>query len=76
MLIGAAFEPFYDSERGEDLAVTWPPEVWRIGPEFLARLAAEGGSLPTVFSGGYRPRLPLLLFLIVIPTLDLQRSLP
>jgi PQQ-dependent dehydrogenase (methanol/ethanol family) len=32
VLIGAAFKPFYESDRGKDLGVkTWPPEAWKIG---------------------------------------------
>ncbi len=32
VLIGPEFQPFYESDRGEDLGVkTWPPEAWRIG---------------------------------------------
>jgi len=32
VLIGAAFKPFYDVDRGQDLGVkSWPPQAWKIG---------------------------------------------
>lgn len=32
VLIGPAFRPFYEMDRGRDLGVSsWPPEAWRIG---------------------------------------------
>jgi PQQ-dependent dehydrogenase (methanol/ethanol family) len=32
VLIGPAFKPFYESDRGQDLGLhSWPPEAWRIG---------------------------------------------
>jgi lanthanide-dependent methanol dehydrogenase len=32
VLIGPAFKPFYDSDKGQDLGVkTWPPDAWRQG---------------------------------------------
>jgi len=32
VLIGAAFRPFYATDRGKDLGVsTWPPEAWKLG---------------------------------------------
>src|SRR5205085_5996891 len=31
-LIGSAYKPFYDAEKGVDLGVkTWPPDHWKIG---------------------------------------------
>jgi lanthanide-dependent methanol dehydrogenase len=31
-LIGPAFHPFYDSEKGKDLGLhSWPPDKWKIG---------------------------------------------
>ncbi|HVL66491.1 MAG TPA: methanol/ethanol family PQQ-dependent dehydrogenase [Vicinamibacterales bacterium] len=32
VLIGPAFKPFYEMDRGEDLGVrSWPPEAWKTG---------------------------------------------
>jgi lanthanide-dependent methanol dehydrogenase len=32
VLIGPAFKPFYDTDKGTDLGVhTWPPEQWKLG---------------------------------------------
>jgi alcohol dehydrogenase (cytochrome c) len=32
VLIGQAFKPFYDSDKGQDLGVkTWPPQAWEQG---------------------------------------------
>jgi lanthanide-dependent methanol dehydrogenase len=32
VLIGPAFKPFYEKDRGKDLGVkSWPPEAWKIG---------------------------------------------
>jgi PQQ-dependent dehydrogenase (methanol/ethanol family) len=32
VLIGDAFKPFYDQDRGKDLGVSsWPPDAWRTG---------------------------------------------
>ena len=31
-LIGPAFKPFYDMDKGKDLGITsWPPDQWKVG---------------------------------------------
>ena len=65
VLIGAAFKPFYDSEKGTDLGVsTWPPEQWKLGGSTVwgwvsydpeADLIYYGTSNPGVWNHELRP---------------------
>src|SRR5207253_2593113 len=56
VLIGAAFKPFYETDRGKDLGVTsWPPGKWKIGGGTVWGFLSYDPSLDLLFHGTANP---------------------
>ena len=56
VLIGAAFKPFYPSDRGRDLGVTtWPPDAWRTGGGSVWGWISYDPALDLVYYGTGNP---------------------
>ncbi|ACK52290.1 PQQ-dependent dehydrogenase, methanol/ethanol family [Methylocella silvestris BL2] len=56
VLIGAAFKPFYDSDKGKDLGVTtWPADMWRQGGGSVWGWASYDPELNLVYYGVSNP---------------------
>jgi glucose dehydrogenase len=55
-LIGRDFQPFYESERGQDLGVkSWPPERWQIGGGTVWGWISYDPELNLIFYGTANP---------------------
>jgi lanthanide-dependent methanol dehydrogenase len=56
VLIGAAFKPFYDQDRGRDLGVTtWPPGAWEHGGGTVWGWISYDPELDLIFYGTGNP---------------------
>jgi PQQ-dependent dehydrogenase (methanol/ethanol family) len=56
VLIGADFNPFYESERGADLGIkSWPPEAWKIGGGSVWGWVTYDAELNTLYYGSGNP---------------------
>src|SRR5438552_3429997 len=56
VLIGSAFKPHYESDRGKDLGVSsWPPDMWQIGGAGAWGWISYDPELDLVFYGTSNP---------------------
>ena len=56
VLIGASFNPFYDSDKGPDLGVkSWPPEQWKIGGSTVWGFISYDAETDLLFHGTANP---------------------
>jgi PQQ-dependent dehydrogenase (methanol/ethanol family) len=56
VLIGPAFKPYYDSDRGKDLGVTtWPPDQWKLGGGTVWGWVSYDQETNTIFYGTGNP---------------------
>ncbi len=56
VLIGSAFKPFYQSDRGKDLGVsTWPPDQWQIGGASMWGWISYDPGLDLIYYGTANP---------------------
>jgi glucose dehydrogenase len=56
VLIGPAFKPFYESDKGKDLGVsTWPPGHWKIGGGTVWGWVSYDPELDLIYYGTANP---------------------